>query len=511
MDVGVAVGRATRVGPAILGLMFGLLLSLLDNFIVGTALPSIVADLGDAALLSWVVTAYALMTAVTTPIWGKLGDLFGRKRMFQLSVVVFVVCSLLAAAAPTMGFLIGARALQGIGAGGLAVGAFSVIGELVPPRERGKYQGMTAIVVAAGTIGGPLVGGFVTDELGWRWAFGINLPLGLLTLAWVTVFLKLPAQRRRARIDWLGALLLGTAIAALVLVTTWAGSRFAWASWQSFTLLAVSIAAGALFVAHERRALEPLIPLTVFRSRSFSMSAILAFVTGAVVFAATLYLPLFQQTVQHASAGRSGVLLLPMMIPVIIVSQIAGRTMTATGRYKIFPVVGAVSLVVGGALLATMSTGTTRPVTGVFMVFIGIGSGLTQQMTTTIAQNSVEVRDIGAASGVVTLLRTLGGSLAVAVFGGIYTSHTAGLTGAAVDGGVAAAIRVIFVIVAVASVLGLAAALGIRETPLRGQGPAPRPVAGSGTSAGVAAAEPPVEVDVPAAAHRGSPSTSVPS
>ena len=473
----------TRVGPVILGLMFGLLLSMLDNFIVGTALPSIVRELGHAALLSWVVTAYALMSAVSTPVWGKLGDLVGRKRMFQTSVVVFVLGSVLAAAAPTMALLVASRAVQGVGAGGLAVGAFSVIGELVPPRERGRYQGLTAIVVAAGTIGGPLLGGAVTDSLGWRWAFLVNLPLGALTLGWVAVLLTLPATRRHARIDWLGVVLLGVAIASLVLLTTWGGSAFAWVSWPGAGLLALGALCGAGFVLHERHAPEPILPLTLFGSRNFTLSAALAFITGAASFAAVLYLPLFQQTVQHASARRSGLLLLPMMIPVIIVSQIAGRTMTATGRYKIFPVLGAVSLVVGGTLLATMTTGTAELVTGFFMTFIGVGTGLTQQMTNTIAQNSVEPTDIGAASGVVTLLRTLGGSLAVSAFGGIYTMHTAGLTGPAFDTGVAAATRVIFVVVAAASVLGVAAAVGIEEVALRGGAATTRPPATASTAA----------------------------
>lgn len=454
---------------AVLGLMFGLLLSMLDSFIVGTALPTIVRDLGGTALLSWVVTAYALTTAVSTPIWGKLGDLFGRKRMFQLAIAVFVLGSVFAALAPTMELLIASRAFQGIGAGGLAVGAFAVIGDLVPPRERGKYQGLTAIVVAAGTIGGPLVGGFVTDGFGWRWAFLINLPLGALTVIWVGLLLKLPATRRKARIDWLGAALLGIAIAALVLLTTWGGSEISWASWQALALIATTLLAGTAFVVHEQKTAEPLVPLGVFASRSFTMAAVLAFVSGAVMFACVLYLPLFQQNVQGASASASGLLLLPMMIPIVFVSQIAGRVMTKTGRYKIFPVIGAISISIGAALLATMTTHTPAAITAVFMIFMGIGSGLTQQMTTTIAQNSVEQRDIGAASGVVTLLRTLGGSIAVAIFGTIYTTHTTGLAGPALHAGVADSTRIIFLVVAIVSVLSIVAAAFIKEIPLRGR------------------------------------------
>lgn len=451
----------------LLGVMFGMLLAMLDNFIVGTALPTIVGELGGVALLSWVVTAYALTTAVTTPIWGKLGDLFGRKIMFQLAVIVFVIGSVLAALSPTMELLIAARAFQGMGAGGLAVGAFAVIGDLVPPRERGKYQGMVAIVVAAGTIGGPLVGGFVTDGFGWRWAFLINLPLGLLTLVWVAFLLKLPVLRRRARIDWVGAGLLAVAISSIVLLTTWAGAEFSWTSFQAIGLIVLALIAVATFIWQERRVPEPILPLGIFTNRSFTMSSILAFITGAVVFACVLYLPLFQQSVQGASASASGLLLLPMMIPVVIVSQIAGRTMTATGRYKIFPIIGVISLTIGGILLATMTTSTPAFITAVFMVFMGIGSGLTQQMTTTIAQNSVEQKDIGAASGAVTLLRTVGGSIGVAIFGTIYAAHTQGLTGSALHEGVAESTRLIFIIVAIVSALGIAAAVAIKEVPLR--------------------------------------------
>lgn len=464
-----------HVGLALLGLMFGLLLSMLDTFIVGTAMPTIVRELGRHDLLSWVVTVYALTTAVSTPIWGKLGDLFGRKRMFQLAIALFVVGSVAAAIAPTMELLIASRGLQGLGAGGLAVSAFAVIGDLVPPRERGRYQGLTAIVVAAGTIGGPLVGGFVTEGLGWRWAFLINLPLGILTIGWTIFFLRLPAVRRTARIDGIGALLLAVAVAGIVLVTTWGGAQFAWLSWQSAALVAVVLASGAGFILWERRARSPLVPLGVFRSRSFTMASVLAFISGAVMFAAVLYLPLFQQSVQGASPSTSGLLLLPMMIPVVIVSQVAGRVMTRTGRYKIFPVIGAVAMIIGASLLATMTADTTWATTAAYMVFLGIGSGLTQQLTTTIAQNSVEQGDIGAASGVVTLLRTLGGSIAVAVFGSIFTSFTAGLGGAALHDGVAAATRIIFAIVAVLSVVSLAAALAIHEVPLRGRMPAPAP------------------------------------
>ncbi|MBS1907537.1 MAG: MFS transporter [Actinobacteria bacterium] len=462
-----------HVGLAMLGVLFGMLLAMLDNFIVGTALPSMVRELHGMEVMAWVVTAYALTTAITTPIWGKLGDLFGRKLMFQLSVAVFAVGSVLVALSPSMGLLIGARVVQGIGAGGLAVGAFAVIGALVPPRDRGKYQGLAAIVIALGTIGGPLLGGAITDALGWHWAFLINVPLAALVLIWVGVMLRLPHERRRARIDWLGAALLSAAISATVLETTWGGNTIAWLSVQSFGLIAVAIAAAAAFIWWQRRASEPIVPLEMFHERNFTLASALATVSGIVMFAAVLYLPLYQQTVQGASPTASGLLLLPMMVPIILASLFAGRRMSRTGRYRAFPIVGAISSVIGAGLLATMTAATPFWLTSIYMAFLGLGLGLSQQMTTTIAQNAVDLRHIGAASGIVTMLRTLGGAVGVAVFGGIYAAATGGVAGAALPVAATGATSVIFLTLALLSAIGVVLAWGIREIPLRTTNAAP--------------------------------------
>ncbi len=456
-----------RIRLTLVGVMLGMLLAMLDNFIVGTAMPTILGDLGGVGLLSWVVTAYTLTTAVSTPIWGKLGDLYGRKSMFQLAVVGFVIGSVLASLAPSMTTLIAARAFQGLGAGGLAVGAFAVIADLVPPRERDRYQGMAAVVIAAGTIGGPLIGGFVTDALGWRWAFLINLPLGLATFVWIAFLLKLPTTRRKARIDWLGALLLSVAIAAVVLATSWAGSASQWQPLLSIGLGLTAVACLAVFIRHERRSTEPLVPLSLFANRNFTMAAVLGLVASAVSFACVVYVPLFLQGVQAGSASSSGLLLLPMMIPVVIFSQMTGRRMTATGRYKTLLVIGTILTTVGSALLATMTTTTSFITTSTFLVFMGIGSGLTQ-MTITIAQNSVKRGDMGAASSTVTLLRSIGGSIAVAAFGSVYASQTVGLTGTPLREGATRATSTIFVLVACVAACGVAAALAIMEIPLRG-------------------------------------------
>jgi MFS family permease len=285
---------------------------------------------------------------------------------------------------------------------------------------------MTASVMAIGTIGGPLLGGVITGHLGWRWAFYINIPLGLTALAWCQLMLHLPARRGRAAIDWLGITLMTAAISAVVLAATWAGTTYAWASWQIGGLAAGAAAGLAAFIAREQSACEPVLPLRVFAQRNFRMSAVMIFAAGAAMFGATLYLPLFQQTVQGASATSSGLLLAPLMLPMVLVSLIAGRVMSRTGRYKMFPVLGGASLTSGMALLATMGTGTPRTITSVYMVLAGTGIGFLLQMTTTIAQNSVEMRDIGAASAAVNLFRTIGGSIGVAISGSLFTRAVQG-------------------------------------------------------------------------------------
>ncbi|MGW4037742.1 MDR family MFS transporter [Streptomyces sp. NPDC004778] len=406
----------------LLGVMLAMLLSMLDNMVVSTAMPTIVGDLGGLEHISWVVTAYTLVTAVTTPVWGKFGDLYGRKRMYLASIAVFIAGSALCGAAQSMTELIAFRVVQGVGAGGIGAGAFALIGALVPPRERGKYQGMTASVMAIGTIGGPLLGGFVTGHFDWRWAFYINLPLGLVALVWLALMLHLPVQRIKARIDWAGITLLTLAITAIVLAATWAGTTYAWGSWQVIGLGVGAALALIAFITVEKRVSEPLMPLGVFTNhRNYPLAMVMILVAGVIMFGAGLYLPLFQQTVQGASATNSGLLMLPMMIPVVIVSTIAGKVMSASGRYKIFPVLGTVFLTAGLGLLATMDPHTSYWLTSTYMILVGIGLGFTMQMSGTIAQNSVSLRDMGAAMSSVNLFRTLGGSLGVAVFGSLFT------------------------------------------------------------------------------------------
>ncbi|MVU77073.1 DHA2 family efflux MFS transporter permease subunit [Nocardia sp. ET3-3] len=456
----------------LLGVMLAMLLGMLDNMIVGTAMPTIVRELGGLDRLSWVVSAYTLATAASTPIWAKLGDLFGRKNNFLASIAIFLVGSGLSGAAQNMDQLIGFRVLQGIGAGGLAAGAFAIIGELIPPRERAKYMGMTASVMALATIGGPLVGGFVTDHLGWRWAFYLNLPLGLVAFVWCQATLHLTARRPGAKIDFPGAALLTVTISALVLLATWGGSQYAWGSPQVLTVIAIAAVGLPAFLWSQTRAPEPIIPLSLFANRNFALISVVSVMVGAAMFGATSFLPLFQQTVQGASASNSGLLLLPMMVPIIVVSQLAGRIMSKTGRYKVFPIAGGALLTAGSVALATMGADTSRFTAGVYMAMLGAGLGFVMQMTVLIAQNSVEMKDIGAASGVQTLFRTLGGSFGVALFGALFNRQVHGHEHLA---GVTAGIDSIFTWSTGLCAVALIAALFLVEVPLRQAGPPAAP------------------------------------
>lgn len=501
--------RSVRV--VVLALMITMLLAMLDNLIVGTAMPTIVGDLGGMEHLSWVVTAYTLATAASTPIWGKLGDLYGRKGVFLTSIVIFLIGSVLSGMAQDMGQLIGFRAVQGLGAGGLMVGVMAILGDLVPPRERGRYQGMMAGVMAIAMIGGPLVGGTITDHLGWRWSFYINIPLGAVALAMVTAVLHLPRKERStARIDYLGAALLTVGITAIVLVTTWGGTEYAWSSAVIMELIALGVASLVGFVFVETKAAEPIMPLHIFRSRNFTLMSVVGFMVGFVMFGAVLFLPLYQQSVQGASATNSGLLLLPLLLSMMVVSLVAGRITTSTGKYKIFPILGSVLMVAGLFLLATMDTGTSRFTSGVFMAVLGAGMGFLMQITMLVAQNSVELKDMGVASSATTLFRTLGSSFGVAIMGALFTGRVqdemAARGGGAVtersaqldaaslgklpdaareayEHAVASGTNIAFLVGGSVAVIALLAALFVKEVPLRGAAKPEAPAAGSGDAA----------------------------
>ncbi|MFE7171183.1 MDR family MFS transporter [Streptomyces sp. NPDC057616] len=492
--------KSVRV--VLLALMITMMLAMLDNMIVGTAMPTIVGELGGLEHLSWVVTAYTLATAAATPIWGKLGDMYGRKATFMTSIVIFLIGSALSGMAQNMGELIGFRAVQGLGAGGLMVGVMAIIGDLIPPRERGKYQGMMAGVMALAMIGGPLVGGTITDNWGWRWSFYINLPLGVFALGLISVVLHLPKKRSKAGIDYLGVVLLTVGITSIVLVTTWGGTQYAWTSARIMELIGIGVAALIGFVFWQTKASEPVVPLHIFRSRNFTLMSIIGFITGFVMFGATLFLPLYQQSVQGASATNSGLLLLPMLGAMLVTSMVAGRVTTNTGKYKVFPVVGSVLMIIGLYLLSTMDTGTSRFMSGVFMAVVGLGMGCLMQITMLVAQNSVEMRDMGVASSSTTLFRTLGSSFGVAIMGALFNNRVqhvmaerAGSLGSkiteksaqldaksleklpavareAYQHAVSAGTHTAFLLGSIVAIGALIAAVFVKEVALRGAGPA---------------------------------------
>ncbi|MFJ3193257.1 MDR family MFS transporter [Streptomyces griseoviridis] len=491
--------RSVRV--VLLALMITMMLAMLDNMIVGTAMPTIVGELGGLEHLAWVVTAYTLATAASTPVWGKLGDMYGRKATFMTSIVIFLIGSALSGMAQNMGELIGFRAVQGLGAGGLMVGVMAIIGDLIPPRERGKYQGMMAGVMAIAMIGGPLVGGTITDNWGWRWAFYINLPLGVVALGLISAVLHLPKKRSKAGIDYLGVVLLTVGITSTVLVTTWGGSEYAWGSARIMELIGIGVATLVGFVFWQTKAAEPVLPLHIFRSRNFTLMSLIGFITGFVMFGATLFLPLYQQAVQGASATNSGLLLLPMLGAMLVTSMVAGRVTTNTGKYKVFPIAGSVLMIVGLYLLSTMDTGTSRFTSGVFMAVVGLGMGCLMQITMLVAQNSVDMKDMGVASSSTTLFRTLGSSFGVAVMGALFNnrvqdvmSERAGALGSkiteksaqldapslaklpaavreAYQDAVSSGTHSAFLLGSVVAVLALVAAVFVKEVALRGAGP----------------------------------------
>lgn len=405
------------------GLMLAIMLAMLDNMIVGTAMPRIVGELGGLDHLSWVVTAYILGTTVSTPIWGKIGDLYGRKNIFITSIVIFLIGSVLSGMSQSMGQLIGFRALQGLGAGGLLVGAMAIIGDLVPPRERGKYQGMMAGVMALAMIAGPLAGGFITDNLNWRWAFYVNIPLGGLALVWLILRLKLPKYRTEHRIDWVGAGLLSVGITALVMITTWGGGQYPWASPQILGLAVLALGTLVAFGFVERRVAEPILSLELFKNRNFALVSGIGFLLGFAMFGAINFLPLYQQTVQGASATNSGLLLLPMMLTLMVVSVFAGQVITKTGKYRIFPIIGGVGMTLGMVLLSFVDADTSKLQLALFMSALGFGMGFLMQTTMLIAQNSVEQKDLGVASSTATFFRSIGGSFGVALFGTIFVRN----------------------------------------------------------------------------------------
>jgi EmrB/QacA subfamily drug resistance transporter len=489
------VGKRNLIVAAI---MLGLLLSALDQTIVSTALPTIVGDLGGGNHLSWVVTAYLLAETIMTALIGKFGDLYGRKKTFMISVVLFLVGSFFCGWANSMTWLIAFRAVQGFGAGGLMVTASAVIADVVPLRERGKYQGLIGSVFGVSTVVGPLLGGLFVDHLSWRWSFYVNIPLGIIVLVIAAVALPVIRAAGKPKIDYAGIILIALAATGLTLVTSWGGSQYAWGSPTIIVMAVVSLVLLGFFIVVERRAAEPVLPMRLFSSGVFSVAAILSFIVGFAMLGGITFLPTYLQYVQGATATGSGLRMLPLVVGLLVTAMVSGTVISKTGHYRIFPIVGSVLLAGGLFLLSTMDAHTSFWTTSGYMIVLGLGLGCCMQVPTIVVQNTSDYADLGVATSGVSFLRTMGSSFGVAAFGTIYANSlpghlTAALTQhplppgidpravstlqgvhalpAAVKGPIldayADTLHTMFLIAAPVGILSLIVALFLKEIPLR--------------------------------------------
>ena len=405
------------------GLMTGMFLAALDQSIVGTALPRITSELGGLDKLSWVVTAYMLTATASTPLWGKISDLYGRRLLFQIAIVTFVAGSLLAGFSQDIEQLIGFRAIQGLGGGGLMSLALAVIGDIIPPRERGRYQGYFAAVFGTSSVLGPVLGGFFADGPGWQWIFYINVPIGLVALVVTSAALKMPHVRREHSIDYLGAALVVGSVSSFLLYTAWAGPDLGWGSGTGIGLLVAGVVLAVAFVAVELRASEPILPMRLFRSSIFAISNLFGFLIGIAMFGSMIFIPVYLQVVDGMSPTESGLAMLPMVVGIFSTSILAGQLMSRNGRYRIFPILGSGIVIVALVMLSRLTATSPYWFAGLSMYVLGAGLGFTMQVLVTVVQNAVDRSDIGVATSSVTFFRQMGGSFGTALFGAILSSR----------------------------------------------------------------------------------------
>jgi EmrB/QacA subfamily drug resistance transporter len=406
------------------GLMLALLTSMISTSVISTALPTIVGELGGQEQLSWVASATLLTMTVSTPLWGKLSDLFGRKHMFQLALLLFVAASVVAGMSQNMAMLIGARAVQGIGAGGLSALTQVILGDIVEPRERGRYSGYIGAVFGVSTVAGPLLGGFIVDAewLGWRWCFYVCVPLAVIAFAVIQRVLRLEHVKRDARIDWWGAFTVTGGAATLMLLLSLGGHEFAWGSGWTYGLLALSVAFFGFAVVAERHAVAPILPPRLFRDRTFVLAATASLLVGIAMFGAMIYLPQYLQIVKGMSPTASGLMTLPMVLGLFVASVTSGRIVTHTGKWKKFPLAGLLLVAVALGLLSRLGVHSSNVTVGVDIGILGIGLGLTMQMLILATQNAVQTRDMAVSTSGVSFFRSLGGAVGVAAFGAILSN-----------------------------------------------------------------------------------------